>query len=71
MKYSFCYTITKIIVQDKSKTEKNKHLFIKNDDGSEIELICGPWRETEEEAIKDGKLYKKNPDTFFKMLKEL
>lgn len=69
MKYSFCYTIKKIIKKDDFTSSSDTHLYIHNKN-DEIEIICGPWRNTKEEAMKDEELYNKDKDAFFKMIKE-
>ena len=70
MKYSFCYTIKKIIKKDKNKESIDYHLYILQKDKNEVEIICGPWRDTEEEAKKDEKMFNKDKKAFFKMSKE-
>ena len=70
MKFSFCYTIKKIIKKNKNKDSTDYHLYIPQKDDNEVEIICGPWRDTEEEAKKDKKMFNKDKKAFFKMLKE-
>jgi len=71
MKYSFCYSMKKIITKDGEKLILNENdIQIENDAESEIIIKCGPWRDTLEEAKKDEDLFKKNPEEFFKTLQE-
>ncbi|MBU1077392.1 MAG: hypothetical protein KKH98_08880 [Spirochaetes bacterium] len=70
MKYSFCFTIKKVIKEDSVKEHSDNHMYIKNKDNNEVEILCGPWRDTETEAKKDEELYKKDKKAFKKLIKE-
>jgi len=65
MKYAFCWQIEKVVEADEKIGEKIE--IEKEEDGS-IVVVCGPWRDTKEEAQKDEELYRKDKDAFFKLL---
>ncbi len=68
MKYSFCYTMDKIINKDSNPGQNEKTVHFKNDKETEIEIKCGPWYDTLEEAKKDEELFKKDKQAFFKSI---
>ncbi|MBN1899503.1 MAG: hypothetical protein JW827_12065 [Spirochaetes bacterium] len=70
MKYSFCYTIKKIIGDEDIKDLGQDDVRIRNDHDTELIVKCGPWRNSLAEAKKDEKLYTKDKKAFFKMIKE-
>lgn len=69
MKYSFCFVIKKIIQKQGSLRDKSERIFITEGKKKEkVELICGPWRDTEEEAKADEELFRKDRKAFFRMM---
>ncbi|MDD5066417.1 MAG: hypothetical protein PHF84_05165 [bacterium] len=70
MKYSFCFVIKKIIRKNSSKSGKAERIYIQGKNKEKIEMICGPWRNTEEEAKHDEALFRKDKKAFFKMVEK-
>ncbi len=70
MKYSFCYTLRKVVKKDESApADENKFLFQVK--GGEFMLMqCGPWRNTKAEVKTDEELYNNDPDAFLEMVKK-
>ena len=70
MKYSFCYTLKKMVTKEGDKPADTQHFFFEVKDGDFLLLQCGPWRASKEEVRQDEELYKKNPDAFFEMVRK-
>ncbi|GEM_PF-2800817 len=69
MKYSFCYTLKKMVKKDEEKKPDSNQFFFEVKDGTFLLLQCGPWRSSKEEVQRDEDLYNNDPDAFFEMVR--
>ena len=64
MKYSFCYSVKKIVAENEVDSETEVHPL-----GSEdVVFRFGPWRDTRDEAKADEKLYYDDREAFLIMI---
>lgn len=64
MKYCFCWQVERV-VEDRAGGQGE--VMIEDDEGRTI-VACGLWRDTQEEANRDGELFRKDRESFFRQL---
>lgn len=64
MKYCFCWQVERV-VEDRLAGEGE--VLIEDGQGRTV-VVCGPWRDTREEAERDGELYRRDREAFLRMI---
>jgi hypothetical protein len=64
MKYCFCWQVERI-VEDRGIGPSG--VTIEDEEGRTV-VACGPWRDSKEDADRDGILYRSDREAFFRLL---
>lgn len=64
MKYCFCWQVERVV---EGRGVAEGEVLIEDEEGRTV-VVCGPWRDTKEEAERDGEMFLKDRAAFFRMI---